>query len=146
MNRLTASLLAVAVASLCWLSPAAPASAQQQLQPLDSIVAVVDEDVILRSELDIAMANLRTQFANRPDQLPPPDIFERQVLERLILTRLQVARADSMGIRVDDAELDAAMGDIARQNNLTIDQLAAAHWAGSRRTATASTSGPRWRH
>ena len=125
MNRLTASLLAVAVASLCWLSPAAPATAQQQLQPLDTIVAVVDEDVILRSELDIAMANLRTQFANRPDQLPPPGIFERQVLERLILTRLQVARADSMGIRVDDAELDAAMGDIARQNNLTIDQLAA---------------------
>lgn len=123
MNRLTASFHAVAVASLCWLLPATPANAQAQLQPLDAIVAVVDEDVILRSELDIAMANLESQFANRQDQLPPRDIFERQVLERLILARLQVARAAEMGIRVSDAELDSAIADIARQNNMTTAQL-----------------------
>ncbi|MDQ2702927.1 MAG: peptidylprolyl isomerase [Pseudomonadota bacterium] len=105
--------------------PANHAAAQQQLRPLDTIVAVVDEDVILRSELDIAMANLESQFSDRRDQLPPRDIFERQVLERLILTRLQVARAASMGIQISDAELDAAIADIAGQNNLTLDQLAA---------------------
>jgi peptidyl-prolyl cis-trans isomerase SurA len=123
MNRLTASLFAVAVASLCWMLPAAPAQAQQPMQPLDTIVAVVDDDVILRSELDIALANIESQFEGRRDQLPPRDIFERQVLERLILTKLQVGRASSMGIRVSDAELDGAIVDIAAQNNMTPAQL-----------------------
>src|SRR3546814_14254568 len=68
MNRLAASFLAVAVASLCWMLPATPATAQQPLQPLDTIVAVVDEDVILRSDLDLAMANPDAQFADRRDR------------------------------------------------------------------------------
>src|SRR3546814_15212093 len=97
MNRLTASFLAVAVASLCWMLPATPATAQQPLQPLDTMVAVVDEDVILRSELDIAMANLDAQFADRRDQLPPRDIFERQGLHRRIPTPLRVPRAAGLG-------------------------------------------------
>lgn len=124
MNRLTASLLAVAFAGLCWTLPAAPAAAQQ-VQPLDRIVAVVDEDVILRSELDRALANVQAQYAGRGNQLPPRDILERQVLERLVLTRLQVARADSSGIKVGDEELDSAIANIASQNNVSIAQLTA---------------------
>jgi peptidyl-prolyl cis-trans isomerase SurA len=123
MTRLTACLFAVAVAGLCWALPAAPAFAQQQMQPLDRIVAVVDEDVILRSELDRALANLMSQYAGHTDQLPPRDILERQVLERLVLGRLQVARADSSGIKVGDQELDSAIADIASRNNFTITQL-----------------------
>jgi peptidyl-prolyl cis-trans isomerase SurA len=124
MNRLTASLLAVAVAGLCWAMPAIPAAAQQQMQPLDRIVAVVDEDVILRSELDRALANIRSQYAGQSDQLPPSDILERQVLERLVLMRLQVARAQASGIQVSDTELDSAIANIASQNQLSIGQLA----------------------
>ena len=99
-----------------------PAHAQQT-QPLESIAAVVDEDLILRSELDRAVANIRAQYANRQDQLPPPAVLERQVLERLILMRLQTARAASTGIRVSDQEIDAAVSNIAQQNNLSPDQL-----------------------
>jgi peptidyl-prolyl cis-trans isomerase SurA len=95
------------------------------LDPVDSIVAVVDEDVILRSELDRAVINIRTQFADRADQLPPPDVLERQVLERLILMRLQLQRAESAGVRISDLELEQAIGRIAQQNNLTLDQLRA---------------------
>ena len=122
MNRLLASLLAVAIAGLAWALPATPARAQQ-LQPLDRIVAVVDEDVILRSELDRALGNILDQYAGKMDQLPPRDILEKQVLERLILMRLQVARADSAGIAASDQELDTALANIAGQNNFTLEEL-----------------------
>ncbi len=104
----------------------APAQAQQSaLQPLDRIVAVVDADVILQSELDRAERNIRSQYANRQDQLPPPDVLRRQVLERLILVRLEVARAAEMGVRVSDEEVDSAVANIARQNKITPEQLQA---------------------
>jgi peptidyl-prolyl cis-trans isomerase SurA len=95
----------------------------QQLQPVDRIAAVVDEDVILQSELDRAIRNIRSQYAGREDQLPPTGVLERQVLERLVLTRLQVARAESSGIQVTDQDVDAAIGRIAQGNQLTPDQL-----------------------
>jgi peptidyl-prolyl cis-trans isomerase SurA len=119
MNRLFACLLAVAA-----VFSAAQATAQQ-LQPVDRIVAVVDEDVILRSELDRALQNVLSQYATRQDQLPPRDVLEKQVLERLILVRLQVARAESSGITVSDQEVDSAVANVAQQNNISPDQLGA---------------------
>jgi peptidyl-prolyl cis-trans isomerase SurA len=101
-----------------------PARAQQPgVQPLDRIVAVVDEDVILQSELDRAVGNIRAQYASRPDQLPPQDVLRRQVLERLILVRLEVARAAENGVRVSDEEVDSAIANVARQNNMTVEQM-----------------------
>jgi peptidyl-prolyl cis-trans isomerase SurA len=124
MTRPIACLLAVAIAGFAWSLPAAPAQAQQ-LQPLDRIVAIVDEDVILRSELDRAVANILGQYAGRTEQLPPRDVLERQVLDRLVLMRLQVARAESAGIAVTDHELDTALANIASQNKMDLPQLAA---------------------
>lgn len=121
MTRLAACLLA-AVAGFAALAGPKPAAAQQ-LQSLDRIAAVVDEDVILQSELDRAVANVDRQYEGRSDQLPPRDILERQVLERLILQRLQVARAANMGITVGDAELEKAIQGIAQQNNMSVEQL-----------------------
>jgi len=95
----------------------------QETKPIDRIVAVVEEDVVLRSELDRAVRNIRGQYAGREDQLPPADVLERQVLERLILTKLQVTRAESSGIRATDEDVDAAIGRIAAGNQLTVDQL-----------------------
>ena len=117
MTRLLACLLALA-----GLFPMARATAQQ-LQPLDGIVAVVDEGVILRSELDRALRNIQTQYAGRENQLPPRDILAKQVLERLVLIQLQVARAEASGIRVSDQELDRAISSIAQQNNTDIQGL-----------------------
>jgi peptidyl-prolyl cis-trans isomerase SurA len=96
---------------------------QPQAAQLDRIAAVVDEDIILQSELDRAVANIRSQYAGREAQLPPADVLQRQVLERLILVRLQTARADSTGMRVSDEEVDSAAANIARQNNITLDQM-----------------------
>jgi peptidyl-prolyl cis-trans isomerase SurA len=104
----------------------APAFAQQAaagLQPVDRIAAVVDEDVVLRSELDRALTNITRQYAGRENQLPPRDVLERQVLERLVLMKLQLARAGQTGVRVTDQEVDSAIAGIAQQNRLTMDQL-----------------------
>ncbi len=98
--------------------------AAQTLQPLDRIVAVVDEDVILQSELDRAVANVATQYAKNPERLPPRNVLERQVLERLVLVKLQVARAASTGIRISDEELNNAMAAVAQQNGISLEALA----------------------
>jgi peptidyl-prolyl cis-trans isomerase SurA len=107
---------------------AAPSFAQAPdagLQPVDRIAAIVDEDVVLRSELDRAVANVRGQYAGRQVQLPPADVLERQVLERLVLMKLQLARAEQTGVRVTDQEVDGAIAGIAQQNKLSMEQLRA---------------------
>jgi len=93
------------------------------VQPLDRIVAVVDDGVILQSELDDAVHAVQQQYASNPGQLPPLNVLQRQVLDRLILMRLQVNKADEQGIRVSDAEVDQAVAGVAQQNHLTTDQL-----------------------
>jgi peptidyl-prolyl cis-trans isomerase SurA len=117
------SLFAPVLAGLLALAPGAAALAQSLSQPVDAIVAVVDEDVILRSELNRAVANITTQFAANPQQLPPRNILEKQVLERLVMMRLQVARATDSGIRVSDAEIQQAVAGIAKQNHMSLDDL-----------------------
>lgn len=107
---------------LCFAAAPAPAHAQSTTA-LDGIAAVVDEDVILRSELDRAVQNILAQYANQPGQLPPRDVLERQVLDRLVLMRLQLARAEGTGIRVSDAELSQAIESVASRNRMTQDQL-----------------------
>ena len=99
------------------------ASLSALAQPLERIAAVVDEEIILQSELDRAVVNIRSQYAGKEAQLPPPDVLQRQVLERLILIRLQAARAASTGLRVSDEEVDNAVLNIARQNKMSVDQL-----------------------
>jgi peptidyl-prolyl cis-trans isomerase SurA len=115
------ALLAVALAGL----PALPVQAQAlPSNKVDSIVAVVNEDVILRSELEMGIANVAQQFQQQNGgQLPPRDVLEKQVLERLILVRLQVSRANDSGIRVADDELQQAIGQVAEQNHMSVDQL-----------------------
>lgn len=99
------------------------AQAQSTMTPVDQIVAVVDEDIILRSELDQALSGIRRQYAGRENQLPPKDVLERQVLERLTLVRLQLQRAEATGVKVTDTEVDDAIGRILRQNKIDFNQL-----------------------
>ncbi|MET1024833.1 MAG: peptidylprolyl isomerase [Pseudoxanthomonas sp.] len=95
----------------------------QNAQPLDGIAAVVNDDVVLQSELERAVANVNAQYASNPGQLPPPDVLRRQVLERLVLVKLQVGRASENGIRVSDEEVTSAVASVAQQNNTTVDGL-----------------------
>ncbi len=92
-------------------------------QPLDRIVAVANDDVILQSELDDAVHSVQQQYANQPGQLPPLNVLRKQVLDRLVLMRLQVQKAQDQGIRVSDADVDQAVDGVAAQNKLTPEQL-----------------------
>lgn len=119
MKILSAPLAFVLLAAFA----ASPVSAQPATEPLDRIVAVVDEDVVLQSELDNQVSTVTAQYASNPSQLPPRDVLERQLLSRLIMEKLQVARAASSGVKVSDADVDQAMAQIASQNRMDVGQL-----------------------
>ncbi|MBS0569007.1 MAG: peptidylprolyl isomerase [Proteobacteria bacterium] len=121
MNRIVFCLCFLVSALGAWSGT--QAQALLPTQPLDRIVAVADDDVILQSELDAAVANVLNQYRANPQQLPPRDVLERQVLESLIMLRLQVARARDTGIRVSDADVDQAVQRVAENNKMTVDQL-----------------------
>lgn len=119
MKHFLLAFLAAAAAAL----QLSPAFAQASVEPLDSIVAVVNDDVILRSELDRQVTQVQAQFAGNPGQLPPRDVLERQMLDRLVLQKLQVARANDSGIKVSDAQIDHTLTQIAQQNHMDVSQL-----------------------
>jgi peptidyl-prolyl cis-trans isomerase SurA len=126
-------LLALAVASpaQAQLLPGTTPAAGNQ--PIDRIVAVVNDDVILQSELNEAARSVQQQYASQPGQLPPADVLQKQVLDRLILNRLQIQKAQDQGVHVSDADVDQAVNGVAQQNKMTADQLRAAveHDGGS---------------
>ena len=110
--------------SLAVLSIAPSARAQSgAVSAVDGIAAVVDEDVILHSELDRAVSNIVSQYSRQAAQLPPRNILDKQVLDRLILQKVQMARAADVGIRISDAEVEQAIQSVATQNQMTIDQM-----------------------
>lgn len=90
---------------------------------LDEIVAVVDDNVIMRTELDRAVASIKKQIEASGNQVPPSDILDSQVLERMIIQEIQISRAELVGIKVSDGEVDAALNNIANQNNLSLQQM-----------------------
>lgn len=101
---------------------------------LDGVAALVDEGVVLKSELAMRMAvvvdNLRLQQEQLPAEqrrpLPPLSVLESQVLEQLILEEIQVQRAARIGIEIGDDVLNQALSAVAEQLGLTLEQLPAA--------------------
>lgn len=90
---------------------------------LDAIVAIVDNDVITRRELDAATLRIEAQLRQRKVPIPPRPVLESQVLDRLILSQLQLRAAERNGITVDDATLNAAIETLAQRNNMNLNQL-----------------------
>jgi peptidyl-prolyl cis-trans isomerase SurA len=87
---------------------------------LDRIVAVVEDEAIMQSELNERINVIKQQYAESLDQLPPPDQLKRQVLERMVLESLQLQVAEARGIHIDDLTLNEAMGDLAARNNMSL--------------------------
>lgn len=103
-----------------------PAWSQAKVQMLDRIVAVVNDGAIMASELDERINTIALQFQEKGQQLPPPAVMREQVLDRMILERLQLQLAERAGIKVDDASLNQALAGIARQNEMSLEDFAAA--------------------
>jgi len=115
---------AVWVMCIALLSPVASDTAMaQNTVEIDSIVALVDDDIILRSELEIASKGIIDRIRQQGGDLPPKSLLEKQVLERLIIRRLQLLRAFQTGIRVSDADIDQSMMMLAQQNQISLMQL-----------------------
>jgi peptidyl-prolyl cis-trans isomerase SurA len=89
---------------------------QQQVGDIDSIVAVVNEDVITRYELDDRVREVVRQLKKQDTPLPPTDVLEKQILERMITDMLEQQYAAENGVRVDDTQLNLAITRIAQQN------------------------------
>jgi peptidyl-prolyl cis-trans isomerase SurA len=104
-------------------APAITVHAQSSTQQIDEIVALVEDDIILRSELDTAIKGIVDRIRAQGGGMPPQDLLEKQVLERLIVRQLQVQRAQRTGIRVSDQDIDQALVALAQQNGISVTQL-----------------------
>ena len=111
-------------ACLVGLATAQPRPARQPAA-IDRIVAVVNDEVItqheLRARLDSALGQLQRQGMSSP----PRNVLEKQVLERLVMDKVQLQQARDMGLRIDDAQLEQALQRIAAGNNLSLAQFRA---------------------
>lgn len=90
---------------------------------LDRIIAIVDDDVVMQSELDQQIERVRDELRRQGTEAPPLDILRRQVMERLILQKIQLQLAEKTGVNVTEDALDRAIGDIAQKNKLSPDQF-----------------------
>ena len=122
MNLRSISKLHLALMSIA-LSFSLSISAQVTM--LDRVVAIVDDDIVLNSELQQRMMTINEQIAQSGTQPPPQEIILQQVLERLISERLQLNMGYNAGIRITDDELNAAITRVAQSNGLTITQYIA---------------------
>ena len=108
---------------VCAIGGTCAAQAPAQTAPgtdLDRIVAIVNDDVIAWSELEARLGRIRDELRRSGTILPPEDGLRRQVLERLILLRIQLQLAHDAGIRIDDERLNRTLLRIAEQNGLTL--------------------------
>ena len=119
------ALAALPLALLGLTLPLAAFALEDKTEVLDRIVAVVDDGVILQSELDQAITVAQGQMRERGITAPPALSLQSQVLERLIVERLQTDRAKEAGVKVDDRELNEVLNKIATQNNMTLAEFVA---------------------
>jgi len=111
------------LALLTGLLALAAGPARAEYQQLDAIVAVVEDDVVLASELTSRLQTIREQFAANNAELPPQDILVSQLLERLIIENLQLQEAERRGVTIDDETLTRAVMGFAQQNGLSLEQF-----------------------
>lgn len=100
-----------------------PLWAMAEYQELDAIVAIVDDDVVLASELLSRLATVEEQIARQDMQTPPQDVLVSQLMERLVLESIQVQQAERRGLQIDDETLTRAVQGFAEQNDMTLEQF-----------------------
>lgn len=97
--------------------------AMAQLEMLDQVVAIVDEDIILASELQERVQGVRSTMESRGVDVPEDDVLVRETLDRLILDSIQLQLADRYGVRIPDQQLDESMTRLAQRNGLSLEQF-----------------------
>jgi peptidyl-prolyl cis-trans isomerase SurA len=127
MRRFFATLASGALLGLLTLTaPAAFAQTRElatQGELLDRVVAIVNDGVVLNSDLDAQVVAITERLHEQKLELPAQNVLRQQVLERLVLTEIQVQRANKAGIKVSDENVNRALEDIAKRNGMTLSQL-----------------------
>lgn len=90
---------------------------------LDRIAAIVNDGVVLRSELEEQTEQVIARLREQQTELPPRNVLRRQILERLVMEEIQVQRADRLGIQVTDEIVNQTLADIAARSNAAFDEL-----------------------
>ena len=90
---------------------------------IDSIAAIVNDGVVLRSEVETQLGMIIATLEKQGGQIPPVNTIREEVLERLIVQRLQLQRADRYGIRVSDEALNAAIANVAKNNDVSFEEF-----------------------
>ena len=122
MNLVHRSIVALACLFWVGLAAAQPVAAPREL---DRVIAVVNSDVVTASELNTRLRSVERQLLRQRIQAPPQEVLREQVLERLIMDRALVQLAREQGLRIDDAQIEQAVGRIAQENRVTPAQLRA---------------------
>lgn len=108
---------------LCFALFSASSLAKQNGEDLDQLIAVVNDDVITKSELNHALHMVKMQIAQDHLSVPAADVLQKQVLEQLINKKLQMQIAKQAGVQVTDTDLDRTIERVAKQNNMTVGTL-----------------------
>jgi peptidyl-prolyl cis-trans isomerase SurA len=107
-------------------APAAEPAPNPRGELLDRVVAIVNDGIVTESELGEQIASITERLQQQKTALPPPDVMRKQVLDRLVLQEVQLQRAERIGLKISDEQLNAALADIAQRNNIPLAQLPSA--------------------
>ena len=92
-------------------------------QVVDKVAAVVNNGVVLESDVDGLMQSVKLNAGQAGQQLPDDATLRHQILERLIMDQIVLQMGQKMGVKISDDQLDQAIANIAKQNNMTLDQM-----------------------
>ncbi len=116
MNKWSHALITGVLVLLTPLTQAAP-------QELDRVIAVVNDGVVLNSEMTAMRQTVTRNAANGDRELPPQDVLEEQMRERLVVEELQLQEAKRLGIQIDDSQLQQAIKNIAKEQSVSVSAL-----------------------
>jgi len=113
--------LLLALTLVATTAPAAELSKRGAL--MDRVAAIVNENVVTTSELDEQVAMITERLEQQRTALPDAEVLRKQVLDRLVVQEVQMQRANRVGIKISDEQLNAALADVAQRNNLRLADL-----------------------
>jgi peptidyl-prolyl cis-trans isomerase SurA len=123
--RKVVQLCAILIVQLLSMSPSLAQTRDIGVhgEMLDRIAAIVNDGLVLKSELDVQMTSVQKRLQEQRVELPSQSVLQQQVLDRLVLQEIQLQRAKHVGLTVTDEQLNSALQEIAVRNKIPFDQL-----------------------
>lgn len=122
-STLSACLLTLTALSLSLQAQAQTREIQGTGQLLDRVTAVVNDGVVLASEVDEQLTTVKERLHAQGQQMPPDSVLRQQIIEHLVVEEVQIQRADRAGLKVSDETLNNAMTEVAQRNGISLQQL-----------------------